>query len=203
MTMQMKVAIDLDIDGLIVVAVNERGGRSAPTIVDKDRLIAKLAEHIHKIVWGIEYMGPRRDAIHVCLPVELHMVIAHTIGSETMAMSVLEVIAQAVNVKPSQIVAEYPPPDRAVAAIQHAEAMVAEHMRRVDHWQGKYAEARLGGKAVEAHMESTAEEMRKVIEEFGLEDTPLDEGYHTIDTRLAVLEEELRRMRTVIAAGAR
>lgn len=37
----------------------------------------------------------------------------------------------------------------------------------------------------------------------GLEDTPLDEGYHTIDTRLAVLEEELRRMRTVIAAGAR
>lgn len=200
MPIQMKVSVDLDIDGMVAVVVDDRGGRSPPTIMDKTRLANAIASAISRIANGCEMYGLRREALQFLLPVELHMVLSWTCASETEALSVVEVIARAVCIKPTQIVAEYPPPDRAVEAIQHANAMVAEARRREEQWQGKYGDARMGAVAMESHMESTSEAMRKVIEEFGLEDTPLDEGYHTIDSRLDVLVEELRRMRSVIAA---
>jgi hypothetical protein len=118
----MKVGVDLDIDGTIVIVADDRGGRSPPTIVDKVRLIGKVVERIARVTAGLdEYMYAKRDALVFSIPVELHMVLRWTIGSEVSMMSVLDVIAHAAGIKPSQIVAEYPPAERAEPVIKQAQ----------------------------------------------------------------------------------
>lgn len=205
MPIQMKIILDLDIEGLVVDVEAENGARSGPTIVDRELIARRIAEAIHRVRMCGEYGGLDASKLTFALPVELHLLLRYTCFSETMDLSVLDAIAQRACVGVDRIVAEYPTAERAEATINLITALRDRAMQFAERWQDKYAAERLEHAATKGWMKTVSEDMRKAIVEAGIEDRGPDDGDQqpNVSTRLEVLVAELRRLRALTSTQAK
>lgn len=128
----IKLHLDMDLSGYITVAVDQHGGRSAPTVTDKAGLVQALVQAIHDCAYAHERWDGKRKPLVFSLPVELHMALRYTMCSPGQPISLFQAVCRNCMLGPEQLVAEYPAAEHARSAIDTANRMLADAAQRIN-----------------------------------------------------------------------